>query len=462
MAHQSPPMQPPAQRPSPLPFDDQPGLEVVPHDYLPEVRPEEEPKFYLVPAQHQAQKAHLSEDFPQAVDSNGELDVGSPTSTEKGTLPVSKSYQRAGDDNSNAVLNSRPETIRQGSKLSAVGWRKANGDVERFLFYLDPQGRVRRSRSITGPGSSTSIWEEQPVLDLKATNGTSLAATIALDGRAYNPQTVLFYEEDTKVFAAVINETIQPNIQTESFSGGYGRDIGDFTMASGASLGSYWPYVVTQHESGHIIQNDLALRRGLVPSSGHDWYVKNLTIAAYEGTSLCIVPTSTNFTKIRDYEAYGVVYQKPNQGIALHYPAFGPGTNESVQRDQVPEIFPLEYVFPPQAPMAAFAVAQNDNDDEGPVNIYLIIKSYTSGTFSVWFTENSSYWMEESPAVFQNVDEDSDIACSSLAVTNSDWEEQEVPLAPDNVRCYFQRNGTVVEVSFEGSGWTEIGVVPIP
>lgn len=215
MAHQSPPMQPPAQRPSPLPFDDQPGLEVVPHDYLPEVRPEEEPKFYLVPAQHQAQKAHLSEDFTQAVDSNGELDVGSPTSTEKGTLPVSKSYQRrkwwiiggtacvvvaivvgvtlgvvlslrAGDDNSNAVLNSRPETIRQGSKLSAVGWRKANGDVERFLFYLDPQGRVRRSRSITGPGSSTSIWEEQPVLDLKATNGTSLAATIALDGRAYN------------------------------------------------------------------------------------------------------------------------------------------------------------------------------------------------------------------------------------------------------------------------------------
>ncbi|CAP71642.1 uncharacterized protein PODANS_6_150 [Podospora anserina S mat+] len=491
MAHSSPSMQPSVQLPSPQPLDDQPGLEVVPHDNLPEVRPEEEPKFYLSPAQYQDQKIVLGEDYPQVVDGNGEIEVGSPASTEKGTLPpVSKSYQRrkwwiiggtacavvaivvgvtlgvvlslkARNNDGNAAINgtSGPETIRQGSKLSAAGWRKANGYVERYLFYLDPQGQIRRSRSITGKGNSTSTWEVLPVLDLKATNGTSLAATIALHGTDYNPQTALFYEADRKVFGTMFNQARQPNILIDNVSGGYSRGFADLAMGNAAKLAAYWPYVVAQHETGDIIQVDHMLGDGLVPTE--DWYVQNLNITAYEGSSLCIVPTSSNFTEIKESKAYGVVYQKPNQGLAIHYPAFEPGTPDAVQLERVPETFPELYTFPPQTPMAAFAVPRGSNDNDSLVDIYLVIKSYT-GKFAVWFSENSSSWREEFPAVFQEVDEDSDIACSTLAVTNMDWEGKEVPLERGEVRCYFQRNGIVVEVAFEGLIWTEVGVVPIP
>ncbi|KAK0663020.1 hypothetical protein QBC41DRAFT_234693 [Cercophora samala] len=491
MAHSTSSVQPSVQRSSPHPFDDQPGLEVVPHDNLPEVRPEEEPKFCLSPVQDQEQKIQLSEEFPEVIDDKVGLGVGSPASTEKGTLPVSKPYQRrkwyiiggtasvvvaiiigvtlgvvlslkARNNDSTAAVNgtSGPQTIRPGSKLSAVGWRKADGDIERYLFYLDPQGQIRRSRSITR-GNSTPTWEVLPGLDLEATNGTSLAATIALYGTEYNPQTELYYETDSKVFGAIFNEARQPNILIDNVSGGLNRGLTDLTMGTGARLAAYWPYLVTQHESGHIIQ---ARQRLGDPSQDvlGSWSVQNLTIPAYEGGSLCIVPSTSNFSKITTSKGHGVIYQKPDQSIAIHFPEDGNNTVHHVPSDQLPEQLPDEYLFPPQAPMAAFALARNDNDDSNDlVNIYLIIKSYT-GRFGVWLAENSSSWKEEWPDVFRKVDEDSDIACSSLAVTNSDWEGKEVPLAPDNVRCYFQRDGAVVEVGFGPSGWTEIGVVPIP
>ncbi|KAK4172249.1 hypothetical protein QBC36DRAFT_78199 [Triangularia setosa] len=491
MAHSTPSMQHSVQ-PSPHALDDQPGLEVVPYNHLPEVRPEEEPKFYLpqAPSQHPEHKIHLAEDFPQVVNESGKPEVTSPATTEKGTLPVNKSHKRrkcwiiggtacvvvvivlcvtlgvvlslkARNNASNDAVNgtSKPETIRSGSKLSAVGWRNPNGDVERFLYYQDPQGQIRRLRSLAIKGNSTPAWEALPVLD-QATNGTSLAVTIALHGTEYNPQTTIYYEVDKKVFGATINEASQPAIQLEDVSGGWNGGLsGDFAMGNGADLAAYWPYIITQPESGHIIEVRDMLQSDLSTSTGR-LTVRSLGISAYEGTSLCIVPTSSNFTKIAAPGGYGVVYQKPNQGIAFHVP-----DNETIvglYGEQLPETFPEQFVFAPQAPMAAFAVARNSNVDDNLVNIYIVVKSYSS-SFGVWFTENLSSWMEESPDALKDVDEDSDIACSTLAPTDLDSEGKEALLEPANgeVRCYFQRGGRLVEVSFGGSMWTELGAVPI-
>ncbi|KAK4200999.1 hypothetical protein QBC40DRAFT_64169 [Triangularia verruculosa] len=471
MAHSSPSMQPSV---PPHALDDQPGLEVVPHDELPEVRPEEEPKYYL-PLVHDDHKIHLAEDFPE---------VATPSSTEKGTLPVDTLYQRQkwwiiggtacvviaiilgvtlgvvlslkarSDDNNGAVnATSRLETIRLGSKLSAVARRKPNGDVERYVFYEDPQGQIRRSQSITSKDNSTSAWEPLPALDLGASNGTHFDATV-VNNTESNSQTGIFYQVGNEISGATLREESLPNIVIQNTIGGY-TSGDDLIMGKGADLAAYWPYIITQDASGQLVEARNMRKDDLGTRLEPDWRVRTLGISAYEGSSLCIVPTSSNFSKIEAPGGYGVIYQKPNQGMAFHIP--------DNQTDSLHHTFPEIYAWPPQTPSAAFVIVRDSNDGEKLVDIYFIAKGYGGG-FSVWYTENSSGWMEEVPAALQDGDEESHIACSSLLATDSNSGAEEVPSEPANAeaRCYFQRGGRIVEVGFDGSTWTELGEVLVP
>ena len=78
----------------------------------------------------------------------GNANKGPPDSTATGDTP-------------SPTATDPPPAIRQGSGLSATGWRRPDGSVETFLFYQDPQNGLRYSRCDTAdrsPGNESTGW----------------------------------------------------------------------------------------------------------------------------------------------------------------------------------------------------------------------------------------------------------------------------------------------------------------
>ncbi len=118
--------------------------------------------------------------------------------------------------------------------------------------------------------------------------------------------------------------------------------------------------------------------------------------------------------------------------------------------------------IPKGAPIAALAVAR-PSDSQQRVNTYVLYLD-ASSNINVLSTEDSSTWKTAQPDVMKDVDSDTDIACATMPQTFSDANANQLLLeaASGDTRCYFQRGGQVVEVSFAGQDWVELGNVEIP
>jgi hypothetical protein len=101
--------------------------------------------------------------------------------------------------------------------------------------------------------------------------------------------------------------------------------------------------------------------------------------------------------------------------------------------------------------MAAFSTARDDTS--ALVNTYLIYQA-ADGKIMYGSNTNSSGWGgPQTDKVFDGADFPTNLACVTAgAGTNPD---EPLSSATDMNKCYFQRNGGLVEALYNGTAWTE-------
>ncbi len=105
--------------------------------------------------------------------------------------------------------------------------------------------------------------------------------------------------------------------------------------------------------------------------------------------------------------------------------------------------------------MAAFATARDDSSDL--LNSYLVYQA-ADGKIMYGTNTNSSGWVGPSTdAVFDGADHPTNLACVTMAAGT----DGDIPLtsATDLNKCYFQRDGDLIEVMYDGSKWATSGTV---
>lgn len=100
--------------------------------------------------------------------------------------------------------------------------------------------------------------------------------------------------------------------------------------------------------------------------------------------------------------------------------------------------------------MAGFSNARSGNNN-GTLNTYLIYQADNGNILWGSDTSDSGWTTPKAGSVFDGADKPTNLACVTMAgSTNPD-----IPLtsATDLNRCYFQKDGRLMEATFDGSKW---------
>ncbi|EFQ27474.1 hypothetical protein CGRA01v4_04569 [Colletotrichum graminicola] len=350
------------------------------------------------------------------------------------------------------VANARE--IRRGSSLAASGWWKNTGS-EIFLFYQGDDNKIRRS--VVDSTANNTSWQGPEELDSFATENSRLAGSTIVYDTGYVPQPELFYTNaQMQVLGISMNDLYTPTAQEDSI-----KTIGLRTIAD-SSVASYWPWSVHQAADGYIVE----VRNRLIGGDFHpaaEWDAKRLRVQAVNASRLALVPTSTSFNRIAIQGGYGIFYQAANSSLV----ALIPDLANNVPADYVtswPTDFP-SITLPEHGTFAAFSVAR-PSDSLQRVDTYVLYLD-ASSDINVVYTDSSASsspsWKTAQPDALKGADADTDIACVTMATSAYDSSREAVPLraAASMVRCYFQREGLVREVTLSGNQWVDIGSVPI-
>ena len=234
-------------------------------------------------------------------------------------------------------------------------------------------------------------------------------------------------------------------------------------------MAAYWPWIYYQAPTGALarVRNQVLsdFRAGSVWDANQ---VEPRTVMA-SGSRLAVVPLTANFSSMAVRGGHGVFYQDANERLAVIVP-------ERDADDAPPASLPAFMRFPDikmakGGPIAAFSVARAEDHGEGRADVYVLYRdaSAKAGDISVLYTDSTTepewvVWKTAQPETLRGVaDADSELACTTLSMTNSGPEGEAVPLeglGADTVRCYFQKDGGVVEVKFDGE-WSVVGNVPL-
>ncbi|KAK2014367.1 hypothetical protein LZ32DRAFT_627564 [Colletotrichum eremochloae] len=354
----------------------------------------------------------------------------------------------------NATVAEAAQAIRQGSSLTATGWWKNDGS-EVFLFYQGDDNKIRRS--VRDSTASNTSWQGPDEMDSFATDNSGLAGSLILYDSGYMPQPELFYTNAENKFLGIsMNDLFSPWYKEDS--------VKTMTLKTGvnSSAAAYWPWSIYQAADGQLIEVRNQLLGGdFAPAA--QWDAKRLRVRAANASRLALVPASANFSRIAIQGGYGIFYQATDSRLV----ALIPDLADNVPNDYItswPTDFP-SITLPERGAFAAFSVAR-PSDSLQRVDTYALYLD-ASSDINVVYTDSSvsslPSWKTEQPDALKGADVDTDIACLTMAASARDEFKEQVLLrvAPSMVRCYFQREGLVREVTLNGTQWVDIGSVPI-
>jgi hypothetical protein len=118
---------------------------------------------------------------------------------------------------------------------------------------------------------------------------------------------------------------------------------------------------------------------------------------------------------------------------------------------------PLSVSIPAGASIGAFAVPR-PLDTSGKINTYVLWQEASGNVQMTWEDDGSGWKGPSTPDAFRGADNGTSIAC----LTPSAWPPSGLEPKWDLARCYFQSNGVLREVQFDGSAWRVVGDVPLP
>ncbi|KAI0171726.1 hypothetical protein GGR52DRAFT_547379 [Hypoxylon sp. FL1284] len=115
--------------------------------------------------------------------------------------------------------------------------------------------------------------------------------------------------------------------------------------------------------------------------------------------------------------------------------------------------FNTDVTIPEKSAMAGFAVAKLDDTNNG-TNAYVLFQNEDDDVEFLAYSDNT--W--KSSKTLKGADAGTDIAC----VTESIWNGTITMSSDyDMSRCYFLSGGQVREVLYDGTGWKELGNIPL-
>ena len=79
-------------------------------------------------------------------------------------------------------------------------------------------------------------------------------------------------------------------------------------------------------------------------------------------------------------------------------------------------------------------------------------------------SSGSPVWKTTQPQALKGIDKDSNIACLTFSTTLASSIGSPILLeaASEEMKCFFQREGKIVEAKLVGEDWVVTGNVPIP
>ncbi|KAK3299675.1 uncharacterized protein B0H64DRAFT_389264 [Chaetomium fimeti] len=196
-----------------------------------------------------------------------------------------------------------------------------------------------------------------------------------------------------------------------------------------------------------------------------NWATLELNITALTSSHLATAPTPTNYSMIAVEAGYAIFYQTPADKLAVSITQLDSPDRPAGFHQPWPTTLP-DITLPKRAPIAAFSIARPGDtlqrvdttvlylDADANINVLSSPEALMAG------------WTMAKPEALRGADKDTDIACLNMAT--SEYNAAEVPVAleaaSEDTRCYFQREGSVVEVwlDVERGEWVVMGSVPIP
>lgn len=232
-----------------------------------------------------------------------------------------------------------------------------------------------------------------------------------------------------------------------------------FIAPNGTSVATYFPYILMQDdEAGQMLWYgykydqvpgyfDLTENSSAVLGSLHtDMVVLPMNAWLYQNTNLTLTA--------------GFFYRAPDSTLAfsLGEPTV-PGTNDSslLKWNTTDGGFP-NVSLPDWSAIGGFAVARTIYAME--VDTHLLYQD-GNGTIQVLSQQDAKPWKgPETFDAFNGADMGTSIACLTMGAYNrDDTMHTSLSTSPETNRCYFQSEGRLKEVWYDGSEWRDCGAV---
>ncbi|KAK0627963.1 hypothetical protein B0T14DRAFT_493953 [Immersiella caudata] len=350
----------------------------------------------------------------------------------------------------------QPQMVQQGSSLTVGGWRKPNGDLELWLFYQDRQDELRYSRCNSTrplPGQK-SCWGPPVSFNSYPKANAPLGLGLLIFGNL-QPQAELFYGgQSNRLLGTSLNDQVIPSVSDDSVNGV------QITTGTNSSLASYWPLIIFQDSAGSLWYVRNRLLSDWSPTS--DWDVTKTKFTAMTASKLALVPMSTNFTRTAATVGSAIFYQAVDGKLAVGVAELNTSNPETPQSwtTDIPSI-----TLPNRAPIAAFSVAR-PTDTQQRVDTYVLYPdlSYNLHMLYTDTSSGSTVWKTTQPAALGGVDKDTNLACLTFSTTDRNAVNSAINLetASEDIRCFYQKGGLIMEAKLVGTDWEVTGNVPIP
>ncbi|KAH7308668.1 hypothetical protein B0I35DRAFT_483193 [Stachybotrys elegans] len=398
-------------------------------------------------------------DVDGSVRGEGANGGGAPTESDapSGTevLPSSTVSSAPSATSTTTSASQMPTSIANNSALAAVAW-DLEGEYNMFLAYQDSEGALMYSHAKGDDASGRTNWAAPEEVQSEyqprevSSLGMAMLPQISRNSNDRTPQLEWFFVNGSSHLNGV-------NMNMADESRGFSEDSITELMLGvqrSSKIASYWPYVLLQG-----LDNQL----NLIYYNG-GWQIAPTGVGAQPRSHFAIVPLSRNFTLSRNDGAWALLYQGDNGRLL---PSVSPTGRDAVW-DPLKEMW--ESTFPPitiadEGPFAAFSVATPGAANVDNVDTYVLYQEEDSSDIKqLWFSPNNGEWRTSSPGNLRGADEGTQIAC----ITAPTWTNERtvgtrlLGETSDLTRCFFFKEGRVVESRFNGRDWSRPVRVEMP
>ncbi|KAK3389308.1 hypothetical protein B0H63DRAFT_463366 [Podospora didyma] len=300
-------------------------------------------------------------------------------------------------------------------------------------------------------------WSDPQPLQIWPSGRTHLAPMALLNAPDTEPDTHLFLTDNGTLHDVVASINLNgslgsspflsPTIETQSLS-----------IATGGSVAAYWPWVVYQGPDGSLFELYNAQQ---VPahSPTDTWSPRPLNISAKPGTRLALAPLFSTLNIDRTSKAgYALIYQATDGHLMVDVPddrvvqniASDSYYNYIKDGSGWLKAFPNDTIDSPGA-VASLSLARFNDTNSRMFTFILYVNDQHD--IAVLSNHKKTGWMLSMPSTLQGVDPDTNIACHTLSKSFSVDATSFVDKTL--ARCYFQRNGQLIEVEYndEEESW---------